>query len=965
LEFGTGGYQAHAASEVLHNGYGDCKDKVGLLATLADAVGLQVYPALVHLERGIVEPGVPMPAQFNHVIAAASLDGQLLWMDPTLELAPMGLLVSDLRGKRALLVEPGNAHLEQVPEESPVPESGKVILKGRLDAAGKITLDSQLQLRGSTEVLYRKLFHLGNADAIKTAIAALAETQVAGTTSENPTSSDPTEVSHPFRVHYQLTHSGWFGALETNKEIALPHLLVPMEAWSSELSRIQKKPQPTTAVKPGSPTKELSLGDPGEVEESLDLELDPSFKAELPLPVQADRPFAFYSSTYALDANHVKADRILRVKARKLPADRWEEVASLQKIIDGDLAQKLVLRRVGLFDIRSQLQNLSADELNDIGFRALNERQDFALARDVLVQATEKDPRHKWAWNNLGRAYLGLRMIDEAQAAFKKQIEINPADQYAHNNLGGIYAGRHQYEEAISEFKKQLEVNPLDPWTYPRLAQALANLERWNDAADAWRKAITIDREKPHYYVSLAHALTKAGQTDAAREQLDRALEKDPRPEMLNNVAWELADSGVDLDRAERHAKSAIEGTVRSLENLSLNSMTPEKMIRFAALGSYVDTLGWVYFKKEHLADSQPYLEAAYTLHPDPIIAEHLARLHARLKHRDATLHFYSCSFIQGPRTEETPKDLQDYLTQQLGSEQELKSQVSRELPSCMTIRQIDAGPGHSLRWPKDAALTASSIVHLALQVDERGNVDAAEPVSGDEPFRTTAQADAKQLRLPRIHWPGETLRTVRTATFAYSGGKVSAFWSFGEPTGQNETLVRIGGTMHVLSTTAQVQGTQRQDSEPNGSDPYQAHLRTAAQARLRRDLTSAIAEYRQAISLDATAVTAHQALAATLDEAGSRQEAIVEYREVVRLDPHDAGAHFALGTDFEYLDKKGLAGFVYDPKAKRLVPPKGWKPSPELKNAFDEYKKAHELAPGNTSFEQAYDRLAELLGKN
>ncbi|HMD18389.1 MAG TPA: DUF3857 and transglutaminase domain-containing protein, partial [Terriglobales bacterium] len=46
IALGVGRYQPHAASEVLANRYGDCKDKHTLLAALLSAVGIRAYPAL-------------------------------------------------------------------------------------------------------------------------------------------------------------------------------------------------------------------------------------------------------------------------------------------------------------------------------------------------------------------------------------------------------------------------------------------------------------------------------------------------------------------------------------------------------------------------------------------------------------------------------------------------------------------------------------------------------------------------------------------------------------------------------------------------------------------------------------------------------------------------------------------------------------------------------------------------------
>lgn len=47
LSFGVGRYQPHAASDVLHNEYGDCKDKHTLLASLLKAAGIDAWPALI------------------------------------------------------------------------------------------------------------------------------------------------------------------------------------------------------------------------------------------------------------------------------------------------------------------------------------------------------------------------------------------------------------------------------------------------------------------------------------------------------------------------------------------------------------------------------------------------------------------------------------------------------------------------------------------------------------------------------------------------------------------------------------------------------------------------------------------------------------------------------------------------------------------------------------------------------
>jgi hypothetical protein len=104
LSLGVGRYQPHAASDVLHDQYGDCKDKHTLLASLLEAEGLHADSVLINSSRKL-DPDVPSPSQFDHVITMlptgkAGEQGdkkEEVWMDTTAEVAPFRLLAYTLR----------------------------------------------------------------------------------------------------------------------------------------------------------------------------------------------------------------------------------------------------------------------------------------------------------------------------------------------------------------------------------------------------------------------------------------------------------------------------------------------------------------------------------------------------------------------------------------------------------------------------------------------------------------------------------------------------------------------------------------------------------------------------------------------------------------------------------------------------------------------------------------------------
>ena len=104
LSFGVGRLQPHTASEVLENGFGDCKDKHTLLEALLRAEGISSYPVLISPDRKL-DPDVPSPTQFDHEITAVRLgkNEDLTGWIPPLKWPPYGLIMYQLRNKQALV----------------------------------------------------------------------------------------------------------------------------------------------------------------------------------------------------------------------------------------------------------------------------------------------------------------------------------------------------------------------------------------------------------------------------------------------------------------------------------------------------------------------------------------------------------------------------------------------------------------------------------------------------------------------------------------------------------------------------------------------------------------------------------------------------------------------------------------------------------------------------------------------
>ncbi|MGD0920566.1 MAG: DUF3857 and transglutaminase domain-containing protein [Terriglobia bacterium] len=156
VEIGIGGYQPHAAQEIFANRYGDCKDKVTLLSTMLREIGIESYYILTHASRGVIARDFPSVLNFNHVIMAIRLPGdvdatnlyaaqphkqlgQLLFFDPTSSLVPFGYLPPELQANYGLLVTEGGGELLELPLLGPNVNRLLRTAKLELSATGAIS----------------------------------------------------------------------------------------------------------------------------------------------------------------------------------------------------------------------------------------------------------------------------------------------------------------------------------------------------------------------------------------------------------------------------------------------------------------------------------------------------------------------------------------------------------------------------------------------------------------------------------------------------------------------------------------------------------------------------------------------------------------------------------------------------------------------------------------------------------
>ncbi|HTE24466.1 DUF3857 domain-containing transglutaminase family protein, partial [Flavitalea sp.] len=116
LEIGVNTHRPHAPGEVFKNGYGDCKDKALLLATILRNQDIHAYAALVNTRiRGELINKAPSPYEFDHVIVAIEQPGGYKYVDPTISYQRGSLSEIYTPAYRyALLIKEGESNLSPI-----------------------------------------------------------------------------------------------------------------------------------------------------------------------------------------------------------------------------------------------------------------------------------------------------------------------------------------------------------------------------------------------------------------------------------------------------------------------------------------------------------------------------------------------------------------------------------------------------------------------------------------------------------------------------------------------------------------------------------------------------------------------------------------------------------------------------------------------------------------------------------
>jgi tetratricopeptide (TPR) repeat protein len=298
-----------------------------------------------------------------------------------------------------------------------------------------------------------------------------------------------------------------------------------------------------------------------------------------------------------------------------------------------------------------QPDDLNAREKLATGFALTNQR-DKAIA--MLEEIIKKQPAKYQPYELLAQ------LFDEAGRALERASQSDQA--------------KAQFSKAAANYEQSLLINPTRANTYLRLAELLIvplkDSERASKLLTEARQRFPgvpeftyflaiAQREAKHpqqavitfeeavneaqlandevlnarFYFDYGAAADQAALYDKAADLFRKSISLDPAnsAEACNYVAFMWADHNMHLDEAEEMVNRALQ-------------FDPDN-------GAYLDTLGWIQYRKGKFDDAlNELLRAARNLtKPDPIVLEHIGDAYAKLNRVPQALDFWQKAMALGP----------------------------------------------------------------------------------------------------------------------------------------------------------------------------------------------------------------------------------------------------------------------------------------------------------------------------
>lgn len=325
----------------------------------------------------------------------------------------------------------------------------------------------------------------------------------------------------------------------------------------------------------------------------------------------------------AIVADPAYADQVFETGLKMIQATPPKLSMDSRKALDfiaGQLKKPEKMLPIHRLAVKQEPSALEYEMLADSLVAAKQYDEAVSVIEEILKKYPEK--RDAKLLLHLGRLQAQVGKKDDAIKSYREAYKLEPNDQETAARVCIGLSGAGKDDEAVEIAKKLIQANPDNPALHQVYTHSLLQLGK-SEEAIAHYKSLLERYPNDDELVKIAHAGLSAvyvNLEDYAKgeAELEVILDKYPEdPGVNNDLGYLYADQGKNLDKAEAMIRKAV-------------AEEPDNHF-------YLDSLGWVLFKRGKTKEALPPLEKAASkaseesASTDSTIHDHLGDVYFRL----------------------------------------------------------------------------------------------------------------------------------------------------------------------------------------------------------------------------------------------------------------------------------------------------------------------------------------------
>lgn len=262
--------------------------------------------------------------------------------------------------------------------------------------------------------------------------------------------------------------------------------------------------------------------------------------------------------------------------------------------------------------------NLKFEEKVQIGELYFNtisqDKTSIEVAKNIFKYLNESYPSEWIPYYYLGELDISSSDIPSGIVKLQQALVYADTSKEAYQMIGFTFYRIGKNDEAYNVLSRGMSMYPDDFRMNYFYGLSLQRKGQEAEAVKYLEKALSLSPDDISVMSTLAMAYNGLKKYPESDEMYERALKLDPNSALLlNNYAYNLAERGMNLDKALDMARTAVDKEPNS--------------------ASYLDTYGWVFYKLKRYDEALKYISKAVSISgSSAVILEHLGDIYEALK---------------------------------------------------------------------------------------------------------------------------------------------------------------------------------------------------------------------------------------------------------------------------------------------------------------------------------------------